>query len=548
MQNSIHRRAARIASMCLVLATGAVASAQMPATLADYWAGNAKWDFVAKRNFNDPSWQLDSSTVTVVGNDWYLFFRTVTKNDSCPGGVQLGTQVRKSSNRGGSWTASVTALAPVPGTAWACAATDGDAFYDAVNSKWRYLYQCLGADNVWRGCYAERAGSDPLGPFTPVAQNPVIQPKALWSQICNASTDDCVAQASGTINNVHDEGTFNIFRFDGTHFWLSFHGYDGTRGYRGIAKTANFLTYCAGGSTCGSGEATPSDAIIDKNDASSWREAWQGTGAIGAGHGQIILDGGYYYGLTEIADVNLACTAGQNWDFGLFRSNSLSSTTWQQFPLGNPVIYSSRQAESGSASLPCNLQYAQIFKDSATGYFYLKYYRQSTDWSYHGTYFYRLVKASNLLRNADLWMGDGSYWSRIPTSPTNIAVYRYPNLSPDGTPVLAANCGTASCNVGQSIYQDVDVTAYRGRSYTFGGQFSTTGGSGTLSLAVFQLDASFNVLQSNSVAISATGGSYTAALSTNFVISSGAKYLRYQFYMESPSVTYLADNMFLNLN
>jgi hypothetical protein len=527
---------------------GSVASAQVPATMADYWAGNARWEFVNKRTFNDPAWQFDSSTVTAVGNDWYLYSRTISANAACPGGVQLGTQVRKSSNQGASWTSPVTALTPVPGTASACAATDGDAFYDSVNNKWRYLYQCLATDGVWRGCYAERAGSDPLGAFTPVAQNPVIQPRSLWSQICNTSSDDCVAQAGGVINNVHDEGTFNIFRFDGTHFWISFHGYDGTRGYRGIAKTRDFLTYCAGGSNCGSGDATPADAIADKNDASSWREGWQAGGPIGAGHGHILQEGGYYYALIEIADMNLGCTAGQNWDFGLFRSSSLASTTWQQFPLGNPVIYSSKQVETGSTSLPCNLQYAQIYKDTATGYFYLKYHRDSTDWNYRGSYFYRLVKTSNILLNADLWRSDNAYWGRIPASPTNIAVYRYPNLSPDGTPVLAANCGTSSCSVGQSIYQDVDVTAYRGRTYTFGGQFSTAGGSGTLSLVVFQLDANFNILQSNSIAVNAVGGSYTTSSSGSFVISSSAKYLRYQFYMQSPSVTYLADNMFINLH
>lgn len=538
---------------CVLLAASGLmtskdAFAQAPATMADYWAGNAKWELTNKRALNTAEWEFESSTIRVVGNVWYLFSRTIQPHASCPQGVELGMQVRKSSNQGASWSSPVPVLVPSANAAQSCAATDGDAFYDAVNNKWRLLYQCLGTSGGWKGCYAEISGGDAtVGTVSYPLANPVIGPHALWDQICNISSDDCSVQAGG-VKRVADEGTFNIFRFDGTHYWISFHGFDGVRGYRGIAKTANFVTYYAGGSNGGSGESTPADAIIDKNDASAWRESWNSGGPIGAGHGFIFQEGGYYYTLTEIADINLGCVAGQNWDFGLFRSNSLASTTWQQFPLGNPIIYSSKQIESGTTSEPCNVGYAQIYKDTATGYIYMKYYRSSRDWSYAGNYFYRLVKSTNLLKNADLWMADASYWGRLPASPTNRAVYRYPNLSPDGTPVMAANCGSTSCSVGQSIYQDVDVTAYRGRTFNFGGQFSTTGGSATLSLVVFQLDASFNILQSHSIPVSVTYGSYTNAASGAFTISNSAKYLRYQYYMNSPSVTYLADNMFVNLN
>lgn len=529
------------------LAISHLAIAQVPATMADYWAGNAKWELVKKRNFNDPAWQFGASTIRVVGNEWYLFSRTNSPNSSCLGGDQLGTQVRKSSDRGETWTTPINVISPTPNTPWACAATDGDAVYDVSNNKWRFLFQCLGSGTGarWKGCYAEKTGNDPMGAFT-IAQSPVIEPGALWNIICNTSSDDCFNQSGGA-NKIFDEGTFNIFRFDGTHYWISFHGTDGVRGYRGIAKTTNFLTYYAGGANGGTGEATPVDAILDKNDGNAWRETWQSPGNIGAGHAPIVQDGGYYYMLAEMADKNLGCTAGQKWDFGLFRSSSLSSTTWEQFPQGNPVIYSSTLVENGTTSLPCNLQYAQIYKDATTNVFYLKYFRSSIDWNFLGNYFYRLVKTSNILKNADLWMANGSYWNRIPVSPTNLAIYRYPNLSPDGTPVMAANCGQTPCAPGQSIYQDVDVTAYRGRSFTFGGQFSAQSGSGSLSLAVFQLDASFNILQRNSIAINAVNGSYTNSTSPSFVISNGAKYLRYQIYLETP-LTYLADNMFINLN
>ncbi len=522
------------------------AFAATPATMADYWAGNAKWELAYKKDFgsNWPNWNFESSHITVVGTTWYIFSRTVTGNSSCTnnGGNQFGTAVQKSTDFGTTWTSPVAVLSPSASSAQTCAATDGSAFYDAANNKFRFLYQCLPAGGNWAGCYAEISGSDPtVGTVTYPYANPVIPARSLWNAICD-SGDDCHSQSNGP-NAIYDEGTFDIFKFDGTNYWFSFHGFDGKRGYRGIATTSTFAPYSF--NTNGTG-GTPTDDILDMNDAATWRENWV-DGSIGFGASSTIEENGYYYSLAEAADNNLLCRDGQNWDLGLFRSSSLSSTNWQQYPLGNPIVYSSKLAESGSTSLPCNVQYGQFFR-GGDSYIYMKYYRNTTAWNYRGTYFYRLVKSSNLLKNADLWMADTSYWNRAPSTTPNYAVYRYPNLSPDGTQVLASNCGTAACNVGQSIYQDVDVTGLGGRSFNFGGQFSTTSGSGTISLAVFQLDASYNILQSHSIPITASAGSYTNSASGTFTISSGAKYLRYQYYMSTPSITFLADNMFINLN
>ena len=60
-------------------------------------------------------------------------------------------------------------LRPTPGTPWSCAATDGDAVYDADAGTWRYLFQCLGDAPGWHGCYAERRAASPLGAFEPPA-------------------------------------------------------------------------------------------------------------------------------------------------------------------------------------------------------------------------------------------------------------------------------------------------------------------------------------------------------------------------------------------
>ena len=318
----------------IVPAICAAQSSNQAATLAQYWSGEAQWKL--ERTWPEGG-ASGSSHIEVANGMWYEFIRYIdwdpNENGCTRFGVSLGINVRSSLNKGATWSEPVTVVAPIPNKPWTCAASDGDAYYDAVNNKWRLLFQCLSNDQTgpsskWMGCYAEREGADPMGAFIPVPQNPVINSGNLWSQICNTPQDDCSILAGGP-GRVHDEGTFNIFRFDGLYYWVSFHGYDDVRGYRGIAKTTNFITWIAGSSLQG----LPADSIVDKNDLALWREWWDFPGAIGVGAGSILLDGGYYYSLTEGADHNLACTNGQHWDLGLFRSSSLTQTTWSSYRL-----------------------------------------------------------------------------------------------------------------------------------------------------------------------------------------------------------------------
>src|SRR4029079_11066815 len=113
--------------------------------------GKARWSFV--RTWSESG----ASHIEVANGAWYLFERFYP-GGSCPLSPMMGTVVRKSTDRGATWSSAVGILLPTPGTPWSCAVTDGDAFYDAANNKWRYLFQCLAEDNIWRGCYAERAG------------------------------------------------------------------------------------------------------------------------------------------------------------------------------------------------------------------------------------------------------------------------------------------------------------------------------------------------------------------------------------------------------
>lgn len=534
--SALRFRSLLLASLLALAAFGAPepVRAQSPATMADYWAGRARWSFVRKWS------ESGASHIEFWNGAWYLFER-YSPGGSCPFLSPLGTQVRRSTDQGATWSAPVPAVVPTAGTPWECAATDGDAIYDASNNKWRFLFQCMGADGIWKGCYAERAGADPMGAFTPVANNPVLQRGSLWNRICDTSQDDCSSLAGGP-GRVFDEGTFNIFLFDGTYYWVSFHGYDGVRGYRGIAKTSDFVNWIAGDPAQG----VPGDAVVDLKDALGWREGWASGGPIGAGAGSILIENGIAYLAVEVADVNLGCTPGQSWDWGLFRSFSLSSTSWEQLPQNNPFVYSSRTPDYGGQIPPCSVAYGQLFRDPVDNAIYFKHFRVSGDPGTQATYLYKLVRTSNVLKNGDLWMGGADFWQRFSLGPTNLVVYRDPAHSADGNQYLATNCGQPSCQPGQSVYQDANVAGLEGDWYTFGGKFATETGTGDLDLVVHQLDASFNILRSDAMRVNADPA-YRTWQSGSIPILPGAAVLRYQPYLLTGTTTFRADEMFTDV-
>lgn len=55
----------------------------------------------------------------------------------------------------------------------------------------------------------------------------------------------------------NEEGTFDIFQKKNGYYYVSFHGYDGVNGYRGIAKTADWIHWIAGQ------DDLPQDAIFN---------------------------------------------------------------------------------------------------------------------------------------------------------------------------------------------------------------------------------------------------------------------------------------------
>jgi hypothetical protein len=523
------------------------AAAGPPPGLGDFWSGQAS--LVLDSKWTSTSLGLpgggaaSGAHVEVVGTTWYLFNR-VTYDQGCEGHGpevrQLGTQVRSSSDRGAHWDAPVMILTPTPGTAWACTATDGDAVYDPATTTWRYLFQCQDASTSWSGCYAERHDPSPLGPFSAPSPdpNPVIRSGDLWSQICGDPGDQCGAAGRG--RRIGDEGTFDVFEFDGQGWWVGFHGYDGAHGYRGIARTTTFQR---GDWQVDGADATPSDAVIDARDAASWRESWRRGGPVGAGAGSILKEDPWYYQVAEVPDINLRCTPGQSWDFGLFRTQQLSSTTWEQLPGRNPLVYSSRAPDASGQAPACNVIYPRLFKDPASGLTYLMHGRGSADPAYDAIYLYRLEWDRNLLANGSFWRADAAGWAPLGGTSTQLSVQRAPDQSPDGTPYLEFNCGAPACDAGQGFYQEVPVDpALAGKTVAFGGAFRAATGTGDMTASLVQLDGAGTVVNEASVPVT-VGGAY-ADVRGAATIDGRTRRLRLQVDPRSPG-TLWADNLYV---
>lgn len=535
-----------VAALMLVtglVATGATQRAEaavssgVTATMADYWTGNAEWVYQRRDSQASTGIQgyYEGSSVRVgPTGTWYLFSRSKTTGTFC----SMGIVVRSSTNQGATWSAPVQAMNYTAGTPWSCAATDGNAFYNATANKWVMLFQCYDGTS-WKGCYAERSGADPMGAFT-ARTTPSIVGGQLWNFICDVMTDDC-SSIPGATKKVFDEGTFDIFQFDGTYYWIAFHGYDGVNGYRSIAKTSDFVNWIAGNNAHG----VPEDAIFDRLDSQTWRESWASGQSIGGGHGTIYKEGDQYYQLVEGADLNLACVDNQRWNFGLYRSTSLTSTNWSPIPSGNPILYSGRTPdEAGGTIAPCNIQYTSIFKDPTTGFIWMTYGRNShVDSFTDALYWFRLEKTGNLLKNSDLWRSDTDSFARTGTG-TNWAVYRLPGNSVDGTPYMATNCG-GTCGADNSVYQDVAFTPSGQTTISASLKALRESDTGTIGFTVWQLNASYGVIKSDSYTINATSSWSTYSLSGS--LNSNTRILRFQMYLNG-NATFRLDDMSLIAN
>ncbi|GAC1393314.1 MAG: hypothetical protein NVSMB47_00390 [Polyangiales bacterium] len=357
----------------------------------------------------------------------------------------------------------------------------------------------------------------------------------LWSRICVDAGARCVTIPGG-VGKVHDEGTFDIVEWDGSDYWVTFHGFDGVRGYRGVAKTPDFVSWRAGDV----GAGLPADAIYTRDEPNAWREAWQGGTSIGGGAARILEESGLFYMLIESGDVTLGCVDGQDWDLGLLRAPSLATTRWDQLPAGNPIAYSSKLAERGGKSIACNPAYGDLFKDGAEVWMHQT--RESVDPAFSGMFWYRLEKSANRLKNGDLWECTDDGWKKFPLGPTNVVVYRQPNGSSDENCYLATNCGAASCLAGQGVYQDVPFAGMGGKTVDFGARTMAEGTDGAARLVVHELDAKGGIVATHAIDAAVTGA--YGEVRARFVADAAAVTARFQVYLSGPA-TLRVDEAFL---
>jgi peptidoglycan hydrolase-like protein with peptidoglycan-binding domain len=411
--------------------------APAPATLAQYWMGKAEWQLEKKLTNTTqlplgwPAGYGEGSQIVVgKGGAWYLFHRhvynaldtasmnalwganTEDERKKCGfSGSIIGTDIRKSTDQGVTWSDPRPIVWPAKGSPWECMGGDGGAHYDASTDTWRYLSQCMAltpdrsAAGKWNGCTITFNGADPVkGPdiLWTVPSNPVaIQSGSLLERLC-ANTNSACARLRPILpehlKSITDEGTFDIVEkkfVDGQWWWyVTMHGFDGVLGYRGLAKTIDFVNWKIGSDAVD----LPNDFIGSAYTAGGWNETWQGwtDGAggqllnepwnIGTGAARILKEGTYYYEVIEASDKNLVCVPGQKWNVGILRTNNLANATWEQFPQGNPIFKSSELAPG----LPCGLSYANIFR-AADGTTYLHVHVHSATTGNDGIYLYKLI-------------------------------------------------------------------------------------------------------------------------------------------------------------
>lgn len=550
--------------------------------LDNFWNGQAVWQFHNWLNQSNmpgyDGWNSGEglSLVTVADGTWYLFSRQVYWNQtaycSLNGDALIGTVVRKSQDLGMSWSAPNSFLVPQEGSPYECMGGDGGAYFDAVKGVWHYLYQCLDRRGVWSGCHMFLQANDPV--TAPAASwqqspaNPVIAGGSLWSRICSLDSAACHRLPAAFPNWLHpptDEGTFDIFAMDEQrYFYISFHGYDGINGYRGIAKTIDFVTYIVGDASQG----VAADAIFNPYQPANWRESWQGwnrgggveSGTVGwssgGGAGAVYFEDPFYYLVVETSDLNLGCLSGQNWDVGLLRSRSLADAPWESFP-GNPIFYNDRVDDSSAA---CNLAYNKIFQDPRTSQLFIHQHRSTGASSLaDGIFFYKLTASSGVLQNGNLWKCNTDDWDTLPQPkghpPTNLVVYRSIALSPDHNCVMAFNCGdgTTACDQGQSVFQDVAIQNFFsvGQNITFSGVVGTQASiPAVVRVVIFFLSSTYEILNTTVVDVKAnTIPQFTQfGLTAKFVggWAVNATTLRAQLYPLNAGITYFAGELALN--
>ncbi len=375
-----------------------------PASMAEYWNGSAYFNYQTQflfpttpgtRQFVDMNLGLD---LVVRGNTWFLFHREYfpAPNPSRCKFDSARIVGVKSVDKGKTWTGRTVLMEPYtssPGSLLECAVIDGDAYYDEPSNTWHNLTQCLSANQVWSVCHATRTGADPLGPFTMDPANPVIRNDGNL-------THDVPRIVLGNNTAYHDAGTPDIVQKIGDYYYITFHVYDYSKyAMRIAAKTKDFKNWERANTATG--------PIFDRSDCAKWVTVdFNAAGCIGAGLSSTLVDSDYYYTAIEAPTVNLACVPGQEWDYGLVRSNNLVNHTWSAYQDGRSPFFLSTKELDRSTGIPesgktplCGTQYVRLFKDSDGSVYFMgarigQLYGNASRWadSLTSVYLYKLER------------------------------------------------------------------------------------------------------------------------------------------------------------
>ena len=306
-----------------------------------FWRGKAHFQEVRDIDWSKPPYDAHhegdgwfGKPIPFPNGEWYLFSRKEMsdKPSYCPGPQTWQVIVRTSSDEGQTWSNPAVVVA-TPGPQMspdACGIVDGSSYYDRATNSWHMLAQCLAAHNAggWSMCHYVRPGPSPMGPFT-AHPRPAVTGGQLWSrQICDRPRSECDP------HKTTDEGTPDIVEKVHGYFYVTFHGFSPPKGFRGVAKTADFHRWIV------SGPYPPDAPIVAPPECQSWNP-----GCIGAGEASTLIAGNYQYMMVETPSVSLACTPGQRWPIALLRTSKYlwpawSSPLWQRFH-ANPLLLTS---------------------------------------------------------------------------------------------------------------------------------------------------------------------------------------------------------------
>lgn len=341
--------------------SASIATPAAESMMEELFGGRAQLSLVRKM----PETNAGGAWIFVNEGIWYLYDRkplhlpVSTVPDMCKRGEDTtwGITVRESHDKGLTWSDEKFIVKPTlnPNSADACQVLDGATFFDSETGTWHIWAQCLGSSlpdsnfNRWSMCHYVSHG--PTEEFNrPI--NFLSGGGSIWKDICSKPNSGCEV-------NVSDEGTPEILYKKDGYFYVTFHGFLAPKGYRGMARTKDFVSFETTGGNI------PQGAFMIDQDAQSWNP-----GSIGPGKGSTIITSQFIYQLIEAPTVDLRCTPGQNWPVGLVRA-ALGSGHGSWAPAADsPLI----RPEAG---VSCGISYANIFVDGDDLYvYYLRYFNE----------------------------------------------------------------------------------------------------------------------------------------------------------------------------